>query len=64
MKIEVTNFPDEILPKRILLLIEQTKKNISIARSPYYKKDTKKVPKRIMHPIRLYTSNLFPPKSQ
>ena len=42
MKLEVTNFPDEILPKRILLLIEQTKENIRIARDPYYKKDTKK----------------------
>ena len=48
MKIEVTNFPDEILPKRILLLIEQTKENIRIARDPYYKKDTKKEPKRII----------------
>jgi len=28
MKLEVTNFPDEILPKRILLLIEQTKENM------------------------------------
>jgi hypothetical protein len=48
MELEITNFPDEILSKRILLLIEQTKENIRIARDPYYKKDTKKVPKRII----------------
>ena len=47
MELEITNFPDEILSKRILLLIEQTKENIRIARDPYYK-DTKKVPKRII----------------
>jgi len=48
MELEITNFPDEILPKRILLLIEQTKENIRIARDPYYKKDIKKEPKKVL----------------
>ena len=48
MELEITNFPDEILSKRILLLIEETKENIRIARDPYYKKDIKKLPKKVL----------------
>ena len=48
MELEITNFPDEILSGYILKLIKQTKENIRIARDPYYKKDTKKEPKRII----------------
>jgi|TARA_R100001244_G_scaffold63771_1_gene52878 hypothetical protein len=48
MELEITNFPDEILSGYILKLIKQTKENIRLARDPYYKKDIKKEPKRII----------------